>query len=170
MGASKEIELKPVRLISDSPAETVRIAARLAELLRAGDVIALQGTLGAGKTWFVKGLARGLGVKDPRAVTSPSFVLMREYRGRLALYHFDAYRLENEREMEEIGCYEIFESGGVSVVEWANHVPRCLPREHLLIIFRVTGESRRELLIAGVGPGPLSRMNEIAEALKQWQV
>jgi tRNA threonylcarbamoyladenosine biosynthesis protein TsaE len=114
-------------------------------------------------------MARGLGVKDERTVTSPTFVLLREYRGALRLYHFDAYRLEDARQMEEIGCHEIFESGGVSVVEWANHVSNCLPAEHFLITIRVGAPMRREFLLTACGAGPLGRLRDIFASLEQYE-
>ena len=137
------------------------LGALFAGLCRPNDVIGLQGTLGAGKTCFVKGMARGLGVKDEGAVTSPSFVLLHEYRGRLALYHLDAYRLEDARQMDEIGCQEIFDSGGVSVVEWADHVLGCLPPEHFMLAIRLAGTSKREFSLSAAGTGPTSRLPEI---------
>ena len=93
------------------------MARAFAALCRPGDVIGLTGTLGAGKTCFVKGLAAGLGVEDARRVTSPTFVLMRSYSARLTLHHFDAYRLRGAGEMDALGCAETFESGGLSVIE-----------------------------------------------------
>jgi len=93
-----------VRLATDSPEQTKQAAACLAPLLRPNDVIGLCGVLGAGKTCFVKGLARGLGMADERQVSSASFVLMKVYEGRLTLHHFDAYRLRNAQDMEAIGC------------------------------------------------------------------
>ena len=169
MGAPESIDVEPVLLVTNSPDQTMEMAARFAKLCRPNDVIGLQGTLGAGKTCFVKGMALGLGVRDERAVTSPTFVLLREYRGTPKLYHFDAYRLEDARQMEEIGCHEIFESGGISVVEWANHVSSCLPPEHFLITIRVGGPSRREFLLTACGPGPLSRLRGIFAALEQYE-
>jgi len=105
-----------VHLATRSPEETQAMAAAFAKLCRPNDVIGLQGTLGAGKTCFVKGLAAGLGVDGPDKVTSATFVLLRRYSGRLTLYHFDAYRLQGAAELEQIGCGETFESGGVSVI------------------------------------------------------
>ena len=144
------------------------MAARFAALCRPNDVIALVGTLGAGKTCFVKGMARGLGVADQRSVISPSFVLLRQYRGRLTLNHFDAYRLEGAAQMEQIGCHEVFASGGVSVIEWADRVAGCLPEEHFLVSIRVAGPSRRQFLLGGGADAPLWRLEEASRALAQW--
>jgi len=168
MGTS-DIEVEPVKLVTDSPEATVRMGAKFARMLQPNDVVGLQGTLGAGKTCFVKGMAMGLGVEDLRAVTSPTFVLLREYHGELTLYHFDAYRLEDHHEMEKIGCYEIFESGGISVVEWANHVSQVLPPDHFLVTIRMAGQTRRDFLLTACGPGPLRRLRGIFAALEEWE-
>jgi len=169
MGTSEGLDVEPIRLVTKSPEETVELGAQFVRLCRASDVIGLQGTLGAGKTCFVKGMARGLGVKNLRAVTSPSFVLLHQYKGKLTLHHFDAYRLEDSRQLEEVGCEEIFHSGGVSVVEWANHVAGCLPREHFLVTIRMAGESCRDFLITACGKGPLARLRGIFAALEDWE-
>jgi tRNA threonylcarbamoyladenosine biosynthesis protein TsaE len=133
-------------------------------------VFGLCGTLGAGKTTFVKGLARGLGVDEDRRVISPTFVLMRSYPGRLMLYHFDAYRLSGGEEMEAIGAAEAFASGGVAVVEWADHVAECLPQEHFLLHLTVEGRDRRRFKLEAVGPGPRARLASLANALGEWRV
>lgn len=144
------------------------LAAAFAGLCRPGDVLALSGTLGAGKTCFVKGLARGLGVADERQVISPTFVLMRRHEGRLVLFHFDAYRLRDAGEMEAIGSDETFESGGVSVVEWADHVAQCLPAEHFALSITVSGETERRFRLTAHGPGPSARLDEFRRALSDW--
>jgi tRNA threonylcarbamoyladenosine biosynthesis protein TsaE len=157
-----------LQLATGSPGQTMAMAAALAVRCLPGDVLALQGTLGAGKTCFVKGLARGLGIHDDRRVISPTFVLLRQYKGRLTLHHFDAYRLASAEDMEAIGCAEIFDGDGVSVVEWADHVPGCLPAERFVIAITVTGPSARSFEVRGVGRGPSSRMPGLADALSDW--
>ena len=169
MGASEDIDVEPIRLVTGSPEETMELGAEFAKMCRPNDIIGLQGTLGAGKTVFVKGMARGLGVKDLRAVTSPTFVLLHQYKGKVTLNHFDAYRLEDARQLEEIGCQEVFRGGGVSVVEWANHVAACLPKEHFLVTIRMVGESSREFLITACGKGPLTRLKGIFAELEDWE-
>ena len=170
MGTPDAVEVEPAKLVTDSPEQTMKMATRFAKLCRAGDVVGLQGTLGAGKTCFAKGMARGLGVRDIAAVTSPTFVLLKEHKGRkLKLYHFDAYRLQDARDMEEIGCAEIFAGRGVSVVEWANHVSACLPPEHFLWTIRMAGATRREFLLTACGEGPLARLPEIFDTLEEWE-
>ena len=108
-----------------------------------GDVVALAGELGAGKTCLVKGLALGLGVADARAVRSPTFVLISEYRGRMTLYHVDAYRLHGAADLEALGSAEMMTSGGVTAIEWADRVEGALPEEHLRVECAHAGETRR---------------------------
>jgi tRNA threonylcarbamoyladenosine biosynthesis protein TsaE len=157
-------------MFTDAPEKTMAMARAFASLCRPGDVIGLTGTLGAGKTCFVKGLATGLGVADARRVTSPTFVLMRSYPARLTLHHFDAYRLRGGEDMEALGCSETFESGGVSVVEWADHVAECLPPEHFMLSIQVQGETERRFVLTGVGQGPRSRHGELGRVLGRWAV
>ena len=112
--------------ISHSPAETIALARTLAATLRRGDVLALSGDLGAGKTHFVKGLATGLGTAA--SVTSPTFTLLHEYPGgRLPLYHFDFYRLDDADEALRIGLDEYLDGDGACVIEWAEKFPALLP-------------------------------------------
>src|SRR5690625_7498356 len=109
--------------------ETKALGKLLAEKLNKGDVITLDGDLGAGKTTFTKGLAQGLGVK--RTVNSPTFTIVKEYPGELKLYHMDVYRLENSD--EDIGFDEYFHGNGVTVIEWAQFIEEHLPEELLNI-------------------------------------
>jgi tRNA threonylcarbamoyladenosine biosynthesis protein TsaE len=134
--------------VAESEADTDRLGKLLADVLPAGTVVALVGTLGAGKTRLVQAVAAALGV--PRdEVTSPTFVLVNEYPdGRLPVYHFDAYRLRDEDEFNALGPEEYFEGAGITFVEWADRVERCLPRDYLEIQFEVTGETTRTIRIA----------------------
>ncbi len=124
-------------------AATDALGARLAKLLPAGSVVALNGPLGAGKTRLVQALAAALGV-TPGEVTSPTFVLINEYRGRLPIYHFDAYRLRDDDEFLALGPEEYFDRHGVTLIEWAERVERCLPREYLQIDIESIGLSTRQ--------------------------
>ena len=134
-------------LTSRSPEETEELGRRLAARLKAGDVVALTGEIGAGKTTFVRGLADGLGV-PAGSVASPSFVLVREYRGRLPLYHADLFRLEGMPQAASVGLEEFYEQGGITVIEWANQVPGILPEKYLEVHFEVVDpETRRISLI-----------------------
>jgi tRNA threonylcarbamoyladenosine biosynthesis protein TsaE len=132
-------------------AATVALGRRLGGLLFPGAVVALVGPLGAGKTHLVRAVAEGLGVRDGRAVSSPTFVLIQEYAARLPVYHFDAYRLRTPAEFAELGAHEYFDGAGVCLVEWADRVEACLPPECLWVTLAVTGETSRRLVIAGRG-------------------
>jgi len=164
------VEERGIELTTSSPAETLTMARAFAGPCRPGEVVGLCGTLGAGKTLFVKGLAAGLGVADVRQVVSPTFVLMRSYPARLTLYHFDAYRLASEAEMDALGCQETFASGGVSAIEWADHVAGCLPPEHLMLSICVEGETRRRFTLECHGAGSAWRVAEFGAALARWRV
>ncbi len=151
---------------SRGPQDTQSLGARLGELAAPGDVLLLLGRLGAGKTCLVQGLARGLGVED--YVPSPTFVLMREYKGRLPLYHVDLYRLENAAEIADLGLDDYFYGEGVSVVEWADRAMQLLPPEHLLveIIFQSTNQRRIHMEAAGKRHGELlSRLHNAIHSL-----
>jgi tRNA threonylcarbamoyladenosine biosynthesis protein TsaE len=134
------------------PAATERLAAALAAHLRPGDVIGLTGELGCGKTCFVRGLARGLGLRAG-AVTSPTFTLINEYRGgRLVLHHVDLYRLDSAEELVELGLEEIAGGEGVCAIEWIDRFTQAAPREWLQVRIELTSGSRRRLTAHGLGP------------------
>lgn len=127
-----------------SPDETFALARAFARKLHPKDVLALTGELGAGKTCFVQGLAAGLGVPLDCYVRSPSFTLMNEYGGgRLPLYHFDFYRLNDAAELADLGLEEYFDGEGVTVIEWADRFPRELPAYAIRIEFRIVDETTR---------------------------
>jgi tRNA threonylcarbamoyladenosine biosynthesis protein TsaE len=138
--------------ISRSAAATRRLGERLVERLRPGDVVALLGELGAGKTQFVRGLCRGAGVPDAE-VSSPTFAIVATYRGRLTVNHADLYRIGDEDELHATGFHDLVGRAGATVVEWADRFPGALPRERLEI--RLAHEpgrpSTRRLLISGIG-------------------
>lgn len=130
-----------------SEMETKQLAKRLALLLQPGDVITMEGDLGAGKTTFTKGLAEGLGVT--RVVNSPTFTIIKEYEGEMPLYHMDVYRLEDSD--EDIGFSEYFNGEGVSVVEWAHFIKEFLPAERLDIKISYQDEYVRLLEFFPIG-------------------
>lgn len=135
---------------TNSADETKALAAKLAGVLEAGAVITLDGDLGAGKTQFTQGLAAALGVAD--AVTSPTFNLMVVYDGgRLPLYHFDLYRLEDPLELEDVGFYEYVEADGVACIEWAVKFPEEMPDDRLEVYLEVAGETERCLRARAFG-------------------
>lgn len=129
---------------------TDRLGAALADLLPGASVVALCGTLGAGKTRLVQAIAAATGVPR-RSVVSPTFVLVQQYEGRRPIYHLDAYRLRDEDEFEQLGPEEFFESDGLTLIEWADRVPGCLPPERLEIEIEVTGPDTRRFVIRGWG-------------------
>ncbi len=134
--------------ISHSPNQTERIGFRLGHLLQAGDLILLSGQLGAGKTHLIKGIARGLGYDGP--VTSPTFVLINEYRadvahGRLLIYHVDLYRVSGVTELTTIGLDELWLSEGVCLIEWPERAAAALPSEHLHIVLSHISETKRRI-------------------------
>ena len=128
------------RFLLRSREDTLRFGQVLGSLLRAGDVIALIGDLGAGKTTLTQGIAQGMGITD--RVTSPTFTLVQEYQGRVPLFHFDPYRLERPEDVYDFGFEEYLERGGAVVVEWADKIAALLPTERLTLI--LTEESTSE--------------------------
>lgn len=128
-------------IVTHSEKETMTIAETIANLLQRGDVLTLEGNLGTGKTTFTKGLAKGLQIK--RAVTSPTFTIVKEYTGILPLYHMDAYRLENSN--EDIGFDEYFYGNGICVVEWAQFIEEYLPENRLQITLTFLNQDDRKI-------------------------
>lgn len=122
---------KTSRIISRSPAETEQTGAEIARSLKPGDVIALTGGLGMGKTVFVRGLARGLGISD--AVSSPTFALVHEYRGKIPLYHFDMYRISGYDDLYSTGFFDYLGQGGICAVEWSENIREELPEGTLSV-------------------------------------
>ncbi len=148
----------PATLTIDLPdlAATDALGRRLGQRLFPGAVVALLGPLGAGKTHLARAIALGLGVPDGRAVTSPTFVLIQEYDGRLPVYHFDTYRLPGEASFADLGAAEYLEGDGVCLVEWADRVPGALPADHLRIRLEVTGDTSRRAHLEATGPRHLA--------------
>ncbi|MGM0847372.1 MAG: tRNA (adenosine(37)-N6)-threonylcarbamoyltransferase complex ATPase subunit type 1 TsaE [Bacillota bacterium] len=134
-------------LITSSPEQTGEFAERLASSLQENDVLTLEGDLGAGKTTFTKGLAKGLGVK--RNVNSPTFTIIKEYQGRLPLYHMDVYRVDDS--FEDLGFDEYFNGGGVTVVEWAHLIMEQLPEDKLAVTIVRTSDLDRKILLKPFG-------------------
>jgi tRNA threonylcarbamoyladenosine biosynthesis protein TsaE len=132
-------------VITQSESETVAAGRNLAATLQPGDIVLLSGALGAGKTAFVRGIAEGLGA-NPNEVTSPTFTLIQEYRGRrCTLYHVDLYRLE-PREVDDLGLDELLAQEGITAIEWPERLPRPLEVAIEVLIF-YTGETRREIVV-----------------------
>lgn len=133
-----------LRIISHSPEETRALGEKLAARLAPGDVVLLEGELGAGKSELARGIARGLGVTE--TVTSPSFTILNVYEsGRCPLYHFDWYRLESAEELFELGLEEYLGGDGIAVVEWAEKCPEALPKKTIRIRLEATGDEERRI-------------------------
>ncbi len=131
--------------VSAAPEQTLALGEAVGRHARAGDLLALVGELGAGKTLFVGGLARGLGVDPATPVSSPTFTIMHRYAGRLPLYHIDLYRLDTPAALYDVGLEEWLDGDGVAAVEWADHGWEILPRERLVVRFHQTGETTRAI-------------------------
>ncbi|MDD3411597.1 MAG: tRNA (adenosine(37)-N6)-threonylcarbamoyltransferase complex ATPase subunit type 1 TsaE [Eubacteriales bacterium] len=139
-----------IKLETHSPAETRALGTRLAAQLRAGDVLLLTGELGAGKSEFTRGLARGLGVTG--YVTSPSFTILQVHdEGRLPLYHFDWYRLESADELYELSMDEYLYGDGVAVVEWPDTIPEAVPETALRVRLTALDDTSRRVELEAVG-------------------
>ena len=147
-----------IEIISVSAEQTWEIARFIGGKLRKGDVLALSGELGSGKTCFTGGLARGLGVDEKYQITSPTFTLINEYPGRCKLYHFDVYRLNSYTEFEDLGYEEYFCGKGIVVIEWAEKIVQVLPADTFFISFEYLDENRRKIIIKG----PKSKLKELA--------
>ncbi len=150
----KNATKKSLTIISHSPEYTKNLGEKIGKDIHPGSVIALFGDLGSGKTVFAQGLAKGLGVKS--IVTSPTFVIINEYEGRLPFYHIDTYRLTSPEDMHNLGYEEYFYSNGVTAIEWAQKIEDLLPEEHLRVDFKILGESEREITLTAFGHNSLT--------------
>jgi len=170
----QEAAINTLDIISHSSAQTQRLGMRLGELLRGGELLLLEGSLGTGKTTFTQGLARGIGITE--VVSSPTFTLLKEYPGQPgptaqreqaqvtqqhqqqerhrvgpALYHFDLYRLDDPEEILDLGFEDYFFGNGVCVVEWADKAELLWPAEHLCLRMKIMSETKRGLLFTATG-------------------
>lgn len=128
--------------ISKSPEETLNFGENYAKNLKSGDVVVLNGEMGAGKTVFCKGVARGLGIEEE--ILSPTYAYMNDYSGRL--YHFDCYRLKNGAQAEALGLTDYFYAGGVCVIEWAENIKEVLPESYKTVTIEKTGGEERKII------------------------
>ena len=135
---------------TNSVKETQKVGERIGKRLKAGDVVALEGPLGAGKTTLVKGIAKGLGVKDKKAVVSPTFVLIHEYEARERIYHMDWYRLSKVEGQDRLQAEEYFNSKGITLVEWADRGKAIFPKSHIRILLKYDGPERRIIEVHGM--------------------
>jgi tRNA threonylcarbamoyladenosine biosynthesis protein TsaE len=155
-------------LATASPEETRAIGRSLARFLGPRDVVSLTGDLGAGKTTFVQGAAEGLNVTEP--VLSPTFTLVRRYKGAIPVYHLDVYRLERMQDVLDVGLDEILDEGAVVFIEWGDAIDPLLPPEHLQVELTLPVEGdQRQLDVTWHGRSWAERIDGLAEALEPWR-
>jgi len=154
-------------LLTASVEETRALGKAVASLLAPGDVVALTGDLGAGKTAFVQGAARGLGVTD--GVLSPSFTLVREYEGRVPVYHLDVYRLERLQDVLDLGFDEMLDAGHVTFIEWGDAIQALLPESALEVEITIGGDADRRLEITASGEGWALRWERLEQVVQRWK-
>ncbi len=147
----------------DSEAATLAFARSLAGVLQGGDVVGLEGGLGAGKTTFARGAVHGLGVSEETAVTSPTFALLHQYEGRMPIGHADLYRLDKEFELEELGLDELLDGGSVLFVEWGRKFPAMADRTVLWVDLEIVSDVARKVRLRPVG----ARGDAIISALRR---
>ena len=156
-----------ITVVTKSAEDTRELGAALSSVARAGDVVLLSGDLGAGKTTLVQGFARGLGITEP--VVSPTFILVRTYRGRLTLVHADAYRMDNLQEVTDLDLPELLDDGGVALVEWGDVIAPVLPADYLEIRLQLgEGDDDRQISARVVGPTWAPRAAALRDALDRW--
>ena len=163
-------EMSILHIKSDSAEQTQLLGKRLGELVLGGDVLLLEGQLGTGKTCLIQGIAYGLGIKQ--YAFSPSFVLIREYYGRLPLYHIDLYRLNNIEEIEDLGLEEYLYGNGTCAIEWARKGLPVLPPEHLLIELNYvsTYETKRDISLFPKGKRYLDLIQQLTPIINKEQI
>ncbi|QDT65295.1 tRNA (adenosine(37)-N6)-threonylcarbamoyltransferase complex ATPase subunit type 1 TsaE [Calycomorphotria hydatis] len=156
---------KSINFSVDSETGSESVGLAIARLLKPGDVIALQGNLGAGKTRLVRAIATNLGVPEEE-ISSPTFVLIKQYQGDLTIYHFDTYRLGDADEFTALGADELLFGDGVCLIEWADRVAELLPKDHLRIELTATGETSRSYKLTSSGARSHSLLTDLAASLK----
>ena len=154
--------MSSVEITSSSTEQTRKLGMKLGKLMAPGDIILLVGKLGAGKTCLTQGIARGMGIKE--YTTSPTFVLVREYPGKLPLYHIDLYRLDRIEEVAQLGLDDYIYGKGVCVVEWAEKGLSVLPDEHLLIEIQTVSSTKRKLSFVPLGKRYMEMLSKLKRA------
>ena len=152
--------MKRLKMISGDPTKTFYIGRILGEALTAGDIVALTGELGAGKTCLTQGIARGLGVPEVYQITSPTFTLVNEYPGRLNLIHLDVYRLSSSRDLQDLGYEEFFFGKGVTVIEWAEKIQDIIPEKSLSVTMAYLDQNQRSIDMKGQ-PDQIPRISNV---------
>lgn len=138
-----------MQFITESPAQTEELGRRIAQRLRGGEVLALFGGMGMGKTALTRGIAQGLGITD--GVSSPTFAIVNEYKGRLTVYHFDMFRVESWEDLESTGFFDYLDTGAVLVIEWSENIEAALPPDAATISISIgKNEQERVFQIEGI--------------------
>jgi tRNA threonylcarbamoyladenosine biosynthesis protein TsaE len=146
----EDMNINILNILTRNPEETICLGKTIGEALSKGDIVALIGELGSGKTCITRGIARGIGIPDDYRITSPTFTLINEYPGRIKLYHLDIYRLSGLIDIENMGYEDYFYGDGVVVIEWAEKIEEILSADSTLFIFlKYAGENIREIKITG---------------------
>ena len=158
------LDPKRISVITESEAQTEQVGQRVAQILAPGSVISLCGTLGAGKTRLVKGIATGLHA-NADAVVSPTFSIVNHYLGDFRINHLDVYRVADTDEFDELGGDELFESDAITVVEWGDRFPASLPESYLQIEIEILSDTRRRLVFRLVGDFPATLEDRLRETL-----
>jgi tRNA threonylcarbamoyladenosine biosynthesis protein TsaE len=154
-----------VKLMSPDESCSLALGVKLGENLESGDVLALWGELGSGKTLFSRGVARGLGVPDQVPITSPTFTIINEYQGRLRLYHLDLYRLTTPDELETLPWREALFGDGVAVIEWPDRMGSLLPDHRWDVVLEFLDEDRRSIYFSARGESRATRLAQLSEQL-----
>jgi tRNA threonylcarbamoyladenosine biosynthesis protein TsaE len=158
--------MNKIELESHSAGQTQQLGYYLGQIAQPGNIFLLSGNLGSGKTCLTQGIARGMDITS--AVTSPSFVLVREHCGRMPLYHMDLYRLDNIEEIVNLGLEQYFEGDGLCVVEWAEKGITVFPAEHILINLEYVTETDRKIVIQSDTESYGKLLEELKGKLKDW--
>lgn len=150
-----------------SPSETAALAAALAAMVGTGDLIVLSGDLGAGKTAFAQGFGAALDIAEP--ITSPTFTLVREYTGRMKMYHLDVYRLDQIEEALDLGLAELLDDDAVTLIEWGEAILPALPPEYLVVRLELGDDDDERLLeLSMIGRRWAARSGGVAKAVEPW--
>jgi tRNA threonylcarbamoyladenosine biosynthesis protein TsaE len=158
-----------ILLLTEAEEETFMVGASLGKWIRPGEVVALLGDLGSGKTCLTQGIARGLDVPESCCVRSPSFVILNTYPGRCTVHHLDLYRVRDALEMEDLGWREILYGGGVCVIEWADRMLDLLPERHVRVLLFHRGETNRRIEIEVWGDPDGERSEDLRRSLARFE-
>ncbi len=159
--------MNELTLTSPNESCSLELGARIGEQVEAGDVLALWGELGSGKTLFARGIARGMGVPQQVPITSPTFTIINEYEGRLRLYHLDLYRLTTLDELETLPWREVMFGAGVAVIEWPDRMGELLPEKRWDITFAFLDDERRIITLAAHGEREQARLAHLTRELTE---